>query len=60
MLYLTCTAITSVDHAHYGVSSAKDLGICGLRYNSSLTNTADPNGTAPSLSMVGIIDRSIG
>ena len=24
MLYLTCTTITSVDLAHYGVSSAKD------------------------------------
>ena len=24
MLYLTCTAITSVDRAHYGVSRAKD------------------------------------
>ena len=25
MLYLTCTTITSVDLAHYGVSRAKDL-----------------------------------
>ena len=25
MLYLTCTMISSVDHAHYGVSHAKDL-----------------------------------
>ena len=24
MLYLTCTTITSVDHAHYVVSHAKD------------------------------------
>ena len=24
MLYLTCTLISSVDHAHYGVSRAKD------------------------------------
>ena len=24
MLYLTCTAITSIDLAHYGVSRAKD------------------------------------
>ena len=24
MLYLTCTTITSVDFAHYGVSRAKD------------------------------------
>ena len=24
MLYLTCTTITSVDRAHYGVSRAKD------------------------------------
>ena len=24
MLYLTCTTITSVDHAHFGVSGAKD------------------------------------
>ena len=24
MLYLTCTTITSVDLAHYGVSGAKD------------------------------------
>ena len=30
MLYLTCTTITSVDLAHYGVSRAKD---CGLWYN---------------------------
>ena len=27
MLYLTCTMITSVDFAHYGVSCAKDCGI---------------------------------
>ena len=25
MLYLTCTTITSVDLAHYGVTRAKDL-----------------------------------
>ena len=25
MLYLTCTTITSIDLAHYGVSRAKDL-----------------------------------
>ena len=31
MLYLTCTMISSVDLAHYGVSSAKDWvsGDCG-------------------------------
>ena len=31
MLYLTCTTITSVDLAHYGVSRAKDWvsGDCG-------------------------------
>ena len=33
MLYLTCTMISSVDLAHYGVDPAKDLGICGLWYN---------------------------
>ena len=31
MLYLTCTTITSVDLAHYGVSRAKDL-VSGLWY----------------------------
>ena len=39
MLYLTCTTISSVDLAHYGVSRAKDsvsvefgtkyIGVCG-------------------------------
>ena len=34
MLYLTCTTITSVDLAHYGVSCAKDLVSvdCGTKY----------------------------
>ena len=32
MLYLTCTMISSVDLARYGVSHAKHLGICGLWY----------------------------
>ena len=32
MLYLTCTTITRVDFAHYGVSRVKDLGIWGLWY----------------------------
>ena len=33
MLYLTCTTITSVDLAHYGVSRAKDWVsvYCGTR-----------------------------
>ena len=33
MLYLTCTTITSVDLAHYGVSRVKDWvsGDCGTR-----------------------------
>ena len=30
MLYLTCTKISSIGFAHYGISHAKDLGICGL------------------------------
>ena len=35
MLYLTCTTITSVDFAHYGVSRAKDWIYvdCGTNYN---------------------------
>ena len=35
MLYLTCTTITSVDFAHYGVSRAKDWTSvdCGTNYN---------------------------
>ena len=35
MLYLTCTTITSVDLAHYGVSRAKDwVSVdCGTREN---------------------------
>ena len=35
MLYLTCTTITSVDLAHYGVSRAKDwVSVdCGTNYN---------------------------
>ena len=33
LLYLTVTMISSVDLAHYGVSYAKDWGICGLWYN---------------------------
>ena len=37
MLHLTCTTITSVDLAHYGVSRAKDLGICGLWHKILLT-----------------------
>ena len=34
MLYLTCTTITSVDLAHYGVSRAKDwVSVdCGTKY----------------------------
>ena len=34
MLYLTCTTITSVDLAHYGVSRVKDWVSrdCGTRY----------------------------
>ena len=34
MLYLTCTTITSVDLAHYGVSHAKDwVSVdCGTSY----------------------------
>ena len=33
MVCLTCTKIASVYHARYGLSHAKDLGICGLWYN---------------------------
>ena len=35
MLYLTCTTITSVDLAHYGVSRAKDwVSVdCGTKYS---------------------------
>ena len=35
MLYLTCTTITSVDLAHYGVSRVKDWvsGDCGTSSN---------------------------
>ena len=35
MLYLTCTTITSVDLAHYGVSRAKDwVSVdCGTTYH---------------------------
>ena len=39
MLYLTCTTITSVDLAHYGVSRAKDWVIvdCGrMKYRGSV------------------------
>ena len=34
MLYLTCTMISSVDLAHYGVSRAKDWisVVCGTSY----------------------------
>ena len=34
MLYLTCTTITSVDLAHYGVSRVKDWvsGDCGTTF----------------------------
>ena len=28
MIYLTCTVISGVDLAHYGVSRAKDCGLC--------------------------------
>ena len=37
MLYLTCTTITSIDLAHYGVSRAKDwVSVkCGTRMNYS-------------------------
>ena len=36
MLYLTCTTITSVDLAHYGVSRVKNWVSrhCGTRYGS--------------------------
>ena len=39
MLYLTCTTITSVDLAHYGVSRAKDwVSVdCGTRENKKAT-----------------------
>ena len=33
MLYLTCTMISSVDLAHYGLYLAEDLSIWGLWYN---------------------------
>ena len=38
MLYLTCTTITSVDLAHYGVSRAKDwVSVdCGTKQYTSL------------------------
>ena len=32
MLYLTCTMMSSVDLARYGVPLAKDFGIWGLWY----------------------------
>ena len=34
MLYITCTAITSIDLAHYGVSRAEDwVSVdCGTKY----------------------------
>ena len=37
MLYLTCTTITSVDLAHYGVSRAKDwVSVdCGTRISNA-------------------------
>ena len=42
MLYLTCTTITSVDLAHYGVSRAKDwVSVdCGTIISSYKTNVA--------------------
>ena len=41
MLYLICTAISRVDHAHYEVPNAKELGTCiwGPCYNSALCAT---------------------
>ena len=33
MIYLTCTTISGVDLAIYGVYCAKDLNISGLWYN---------------------------
>ena len=41
MLYLTCTTITSVDLAHYGVSRAKDWVsvYCGTNIISSIVAT---------------------
>ena len=40
MLYLTCTTITSVDLAHYGVSRAKDWVsvYCGTTFSWRPTN----------------------
>ena len=45
MLYLSCTTITSVDLAHYGVSRAKDwvfvdcgtIALSGVRYNEGVS-----------------------
>ena len=39
MLYLTCTTITSVDLAHYGVSRAKDwVSVkCGTNSNDDIS-----------------------
>ena len=53
MLYLTCTTITSVDLAHYGVSHAKDwvsvdcgtkdnyYYVCLLRYKYFVRDVSD-------------------
>ena len=36
MLYLTCSIISSVDLARYGVSLAEDMGVWGLWYKNGL------------------------
>ena len=42
MLYLTCTTITSVDLAHYGVSRAKDwVSVAGWLVVLGLTALSD-------------------
>ena len=43
MLYLTCTTITSVDLAHYGVSRAKDWVYvdCGINALCSFVETVN-------------------
>ena len=58
MLYLTCTTITSIDLAHYGVSRAKDwVSVkCGTVVNvigkkNNLTSVSDADREIPTLGL---------
>ena len=62
MLYLTCTTITSVDLAHYGVSRAKDwVSVdCGTKAVFCKKNTTSVNIYMMNISIKSQLQRAYG